>query len=248
VRSALLEEPRRIESTEADQNPMGSLHINAMRLADIFSDDSNFRNIVMDSIVRKLGHSSSSLGCSHCTIQELPVNLRLFGCFRQAPDLATVLAAAPATFLSRWCEGDIAVNLAKDEIDATLIYDPFQAAGAALLKGSSAPVSPGPGSSVHALEDMETGCVLSTENTSPDHYARERSALLVKLFANLYCFNPEVCSGILRPAGFKFLAEVNGKSLQRMFCLLIVSSLSRWMYEKMALFDFLKKCFAVIKT
>ncbi|CAM6086571.1 unnamed protein product [Calypogeia fissa] len=164
VRSALLEEPRRIEATEAEQNPMGSLHINAMRLADLLSDDSNFRNIVMDNT---------------------------------APDLGTVLAAPPGVFASRWCEGDIAVNLAKGEMDATLIYDPFQAAGAAMLasaKGATAPASGGPGSSVHVLEEMDTGCVLSIESTSPDHYARERSALLVKLFGNLYCYNPEVCS------------------------------------------------------
>lgn len=116
----------------------------------------------------------------------------------QASDLGTVLAAPPGVFASRWCEGDIAVNLAKGEMDATLIYDPFQAAGAAMLasaKGATAPASVGPGSSVHVLEEMDTGCVLSIESTSPDHYARERSALSVKLFANLYCYNPEICSG-----------------------------------------------------
>ncbi|KAL2651944.1 hypothetical protein R1flu_020072 [Riccia fluitans] len=164
VRSALLEEPRRVEENETEQNPMGSLHINAMRLADLFSDDSNFRNLVMDNI---------------------------------APDLGTVLAAAPFVFTSRWCEGDIAVNLAKEEMDAILVYDPFQAAGAAMIasaKGATAPVSGSPGGSAQALEEMDTGCVLSIENTSPDLYARERSALLVKLFANLTCFNPEVCS------------------------------------------------------
>ncbi|KAG6548375.1 hypothetical protein Mapa_010154 [Marchantia paleacea] len=164
VRSALLEEPRRIEDTETEQNPMGSLHINAMRLADLFSDDSNFRNLVMDGI---------------------------------APDLGTVLAAPPGVFTSRWCEGDIAVNLAKGEMDAILVYDPFQAAGAAMIasvKGATAPVSGSPGGSLQPLEEMETGCVLSIESTSPDLYARERSALLVKLFANLTCFNPEVCS------------------------------------------------------
>ncbi|KAL3699844.1 hypothetical protein R1sor_017866 [Riccia sorocarpa] len=164
VRSALLEEPRRVEESETEQNPMGSLHINAMRLADLFSDDSNFRNLVMDNI---------------------------------APDLGTVLAAAPFVFTSRWCEGDIAVNLAKGEMDAILVYDPFQAAGAAMIasaKGATAPVSGSPEGSAEPLEEMDTGCVLSIESTSPDLYARERSALLVKLFANLTCFNPEVCS------------------------------------------------------
>ena len=32
---------------------MGMLHVTALRLADIFSDDSNFRNLVMDKIVRE---------------------------------------------------------------------------------------------------------------------------------------------------------------------------------------------------
>lgn len=136
--------------------------------------------------------------CENATYSKNLTIYLFIGNHWQAPDLGTVLAAAPGVFASRWCEGDIAVNLAKGEMDATLIYDPFQAAGAAMLasaKGATAPASGGPDSSYHVLEEMDTGCVLSIESISPDHYARERSALLVKLFANLYCYNPEVCSG-----------------------------------------------------
>lgn len=52
VKGALLEDPRLIEDEEEEKkNPMGFMHITSLRLADIFSDDSNFRNLVMDQIV-----------------------------------------------------------------------------------------------------------------------------------------------------------------------------------------------------
>jgi hypothetical protein len=52
VRGALLDDPRPIDDEDEERrNPMGLLHVTAMRLADIFSDDSNFRNLVMDQIV-----------------------------------------------------------------------------------------------------------------------------------------------------------------------------------------------------
>lgn len=55
VKGALLEDPRRIEDIEEEKkNPMGLMHITALRLADIFSDDSNFRNLVMDLLVREI--------------------------------------------------------------------------------------------------------------------------------------------------------------------------------------------------
>lgn len=53
VRKALNEEPRELQESEDDEDELlsGLLYIHAMRLADIFSDDSNFRNSVMDFIV-----------------------------------------------------------------------------------------------------------------------------------------------------------------------------------------------------
>ena len=55
VKGALLEDPRIIEDEEEEKkNPMGLMHITSLRLADIFSDDSNFRNLVMDQIVREI--------------------------------------------------------------------------------------------------------------------------------------------------------------------------------------------------
>ncbi|XP_024397275.1 nodulin homeobox isoform X3 [Physcomitrium patens] len=100
VKGALLEDPRLIEDEEEEKkNPMGLMHITSLRLADIFSDDSNFRNLVMDQI---------------------------------APDLASVLAVHPTKFQERWCGGPVARELAVGEQDASLIFDPFEAAGEAM--------------------------------------------------------------------------------------------------------------------
>lgn len=55
VRNALLEEPKDTHGLdENDEIPSGLLYIHALRLADIFSDDSNFRNLVMDHIAPDL--------------------------------------------------------------------------------------------------------------------------------------------------------------------------------------------------
>jgi hypothetical protein len=52
VRGALLDDPRALDDEGVErQNPMGPLHVTALRLADILSDDSNFHNMVMDQIV-----------------------------------------------------------------------------------------------------------------------------------------------------------------------------------------------------
>ncbi|XP_024545754.1 nodulin homeobox [Selaginella moellendorffii] len=136
---------------DIEKCPAGMLYLNAMRLADVLSDDSNFRNFFMDRI---------------------------------APDLATILAMDPSEFCSKWCGGCSAQDMADCEIDATLVYDPFHGSGAAMLS-----FKPSPGTS----EEGNSGCSLSIKPVEPTFYAQELSALLVKLFANLHCFNPEVC-------------------------------------------------------
>ncbi|EFJ13100.1 hypothetical protein SELMODRAFT_446415 [Selaginella moellendorffii] len=136
---------------DIEKCPAGMLYLNAMRLADVLSDDSNFRNFFMDRI---------------------------------APDLATILAMDPSEFFSKWCGGCSAQDMADCEIDATLVYDPFHGSGAAMLS-----FKPSPGTS----EEGNSGCSLSIKPVEPTFYAQELSALLVKLFANLHCFNPEVC-------------------------------------------------------
>lgn len=154
VKGALLEDPRLIEDEEEEKkNPMGFMHITSLRLADIFSDDSNFRNLVMDQI---------------------------------APDLASVLAVHPTKFQERWCGGPVARELAVGEQDASLIFDPFEAAGDAMA----------------AAAKVGAGVCVQEEPCNPPDFQiiplaatahQTRAALLVKLFANFFCFNAEVC-------------------------------------------------------
>ncbi|KAI5065048.1 hypothetical protein GOP47_0019743 [Adiantum capillus-veneris] len=56
VRKALTEEPKESQESDDEEDEMlsGLLYIHAMRMADIFSDDSNFRNSVMDFIAPDL--------------------------------------------------------------------------------------------------------------------------------------------------------------------------------------------------
>jgi hypothetical protein len=156
VRGALLDDPRPIDDEDEERrNPMGLLHVTAMRLADIFSDDSNFRNLVMDQI---------------------------------APDLATVLAVLPTKFHERWCGGPIARELAAGEMDAILVYNPFEAAGEAMAASAKAAI-------VGTSGQEEASSVPEFNVVPPVASASQiRAALLVKLFANLFCYNPEVCA------------------------------------------------------
>ncbi|CAM6023049.1 unnamed protein product, partial [Sphagnum balticum] len=156
VRGALLDDPRPIDDEDEERrNPMGLLHVTAMRLADIFSDDSNFRNLVMDQI---------------------------------APDLATVLAVLPTKFHERWCGGPIARELASGEMDAILVYNPFEAAGEAMAASAKAAI-------VGTSGQEEASSVPEFNVVPPVASASQiRAALLVKLFANLFCYNPEVCA------------------------------------------------------
>ncbi|CAM6045908.1 unnamed protein product [Sphagnum compactum] len=156
VRGALLDDPRPIDDEDEERrNPMGLLHVTAMRLADIFSDDSNFRNLVMDQI---------------------------------APDLATVLAVLPTKFQERWCGGPIARELASGEMDAILVYNPFEAAGEAMAASAKAAI-------VGTSGQEEASSVPEFNVVPPVASASQiRAALLVKLFANLFCYNPEVCA------------------------------------------------------
>lgn len=77
MKGALLEDPRLIEGEEEEKkNPMGLMHITSLRLADIFSDDSNFRNLVMDQIVREISLRNILLqsAARPCTLASVPAN------------------------------------------------------------------------------------------------------------------------------------------------------------------------------
>ncbi|CAK9205523.1 unnamed protein product [Sphagnum troendelagicum] len=157
VRGALLDDPRTLDDEGVErQNPMGPLHVTALRLADILSDDSNFRNLVMDQI---------------------------------APDLATVLAVVPTKFQERWCGGPIAWELAKGEVDTILVYNPFEAAGEAMAASVKADAAGASGQQEEPSSVTEFNVVPLVASAF-----QIRAALLVKLFANLFCYNPDVCA------------------------------------------------------
>jgi hypothetical protein len=111
------------------------------------------------------------------------------GSLDQAPDLATVLAVLPTKFHERWCGGPIARELASGEMDAILVYNPFEAAGEAMAASAKAAI-------VGTSGQEEVSSVPEFNVVPPVASASQiRAALLVKLFANLFCYNPEVCAG-----------------------------------------------------
>lgn len=108
----------------------------------------------------------------------------------QAPDLATVLAVVPTKFQERWCGGPIAWELAKGEVDTILVYNPFEAAGEAMAASVKADAA-------GASAQQEEPSSVTEFNVVPlvASAFQIRAALLVKLFANLFCYNPDVCAG-----------------------------------------------------
>ncbi|ESQ37988.1 hypothetical protein EUTSA_v10028409mg [Eutrema salsugineum] len=125
--------------------PMGFVLLNAMRLADVFTDDSNFR---------------------HFFIKHLPVVL------------SAVCCLSHGDFLSMLCSSDISSR----EDDATLDYDLFTSAGAALSVFSS--------SGQLVVPQFK----LSFQNNlTMSSYAHQRTSLLIKIIANSHCFVPNVC-------------------------------------------------------
>lgn len=101
----------------------------------------------------------------------------------------------PTIFLSRWCS-TLGANEIKPGSDSVLIYDPFKAAGAAMHSfKNSAGSTRTSGSNSAVLADESSGCSLSAGQLQFASYTQERSALFVKILANLHCFNPEICPG-----------------------------------------------------
>ena len=93
-------------------------------------------------------------------------------------------------FRSTWCSTDIPTV----EEDVNLEYDPFTAAGVALLflspdceSALSAPVPP---------HENNFGCHSNFNGAMPSlTYAQQKSSYLVKIIANLHCFVPNICEG-----------------------------------------------------
>ncbi|XP_074346081.1 nodulin homeobox-like isoform X1 [Apium graveolens] len=138
---------KELSSCTGKDTPKGLLQLNALRLADIFSDDSNFRSYVITHITEVL---------------------------------TTLFSLPHVEFLSTWCASDLQVW----EEDATLDYDPFLASGWVLnLLSLSNPL---------VIKSSEYAVI--SNNTPRASYAHKRTSLLVKVIANLHCFNPDICN------------------------------------------------------
>jgi len=104
--------------------------------------------------------------------------------------LIEILAIPHEEFRSSWCSSDIPTV----EEDVNLEYDPFTAAGVALLflspdceSALSAPVPP---------HENNFGCHSNVNGAMPSlTYAQHKSSYLVKIIANLHCFIPNICEG-----------------------------------------------------
>lgn len=156
LKRTLHKDPKELEGLQDPRNPRGHVLLNSMRLVDIFSDDSNFRTFIMDSITQ---------------------------------DLAEISALPPGEFSSSWC----AVDLQVLEEDATLLYDPFRAAGAAMisLKGGGS-ASSGPAAGGLPDEVINT-CPVVPNFIATGPHSQQRTTFLVKIFANLHCYVPDIC-------------------------------------------------------
>lgn len=97
--------------------------------------------------------------------------------------MADVLSQPHEDFISGWCSTN--VHLAEE--DASIEYDPFVAAGIALVPDS--------GSEANAT------CRFIHNNMQPVSHAQQRTSFLVKIIANLHCFVPNICEGELISVG-----------------------------------------------
>ena len=111
----------------------------------------------------------------------------------QTRDLVQVLALPPEEFVSSWC----AIDLSISEEDATLVYDPFHAAGAVMTSlRSSEPCALSASADLDSSSDeANDACALKRNCISPATHAQQRTASLVNILANLHCNAPSICKG-----------------------------------------------------
>lgn len=155
--------------------PMGFVLLNAMRLADVFSDDSHFRRFFTKHFVSICWITPLAFALSVILMCEGCLNLNL-----QTMVLSAVFCLPHGDFLSMLCSSD----LSSREDDATLDYDLFTSSGWVL----SAFSSPGELAVPQFKLNFQNNLTMSS-------YAHQRTSLIVKIMANLHCFVPEVCTG-----------------------------------------------------
>ncbi|XP_062087013.1 nodulin homeobox isoform X2 [Humulus lupulus] len=146
LKAALGRDPRHLSTCSGRNYPMGFLQLNAMRLADVFSDDSNFR--------------------SYITIYFTKV-------------LTAIFSLPHGDFLSSWCSSELPLK----EEDGSIEYDSFASAGWVLDVLSS--------TDLQNPTNLELTVV--SNSMSQASYAHQRTALFVKVIANLHCFVPNIC-------------------------------------------------------
>jgi len=109
-------------------------------------------------------------------------------------DLVQVLALPAEEFVSSWC----AIDLSISEEDATLVYDPFHAAGAVMASlRSSEPCALSALADLDGLSDeANDACALKRKRMPPAIHAQRRIASLVNILANLHCNAPSICKEV----------------------------------------------------
>lgn len=117
----------------------------------------------------------------------------IFACSHiQIQVLIEILSIPQEDFRSSWCTADMATV----EEDINLEYDPFTAAGVALLflspdYDSGLSTSLPPNQNNFGCNSNFNGAMSSLT------YAQHKSSYLVKIIANLHCFVPNICEGNL---------------------------------------------------
>lgn len=109
-------------------------------------------------------------------------------------DLVQVLALPPEEFVSSWCSQDLSIS----EEDATLVYDPFHAAGAVMasLRGSEPCAVSASADLYGSLDETNDACALKRNCMPPAAHAQQRTASLVNILANLHCNVPSICKDV----------------------------------------------------
>ncbi|XP_042462882.1 nodulin homeobox-like isoform X1 [Zingiber officinale] len=178
LRVTFRSEGKQLDGPQYRSNPTGLLLLNALRLADIFSDDSNFRSFFMTNSI---------------------------------PVLADILSVPHEEFSLCWCSLKIPVV----EEDATLEYDPFIAAGVALISLDNA--SENSHLAAFLLPEIDSTCPINFSGMPLATYAQQRISYLVKIIANLHVFVPNICEEEERDLFLnnfhKYLLQENPESL-----------------------------------
>ncbi|KAG6645122.1 hypothetical protein I3843_08G097700 [Carya illinoinensis] len=146
LKTELSRDPKHLAACSDRTYPMGFFQLNAMRLADIFSDDTNFQ--------------------CYITIYFTEI-------------LTAILSLPHGDFISSWCCSDLPAR----EVDSTLEYDSFAAAGWVLDNISS----------LDRPNENNLEFTLIPISIPRASYEHQRTSLFIKIIANLHCFNPTIC-------------------------------------------------------